>query len=188
MTGLVALSEYLDTRVLPFASLLSKKPSCYQHLEYTGCASIGITGISVEEVFRRSYPGVFSKGFQQSDIKDALPDVEDIPQTLFTSCLHDSSRLQFDAADEETLDRKLASAGLSETDQVSLRSLHTQHLLDTSEIKEYLLRTRPAMEHLFDVWNASFLKSMTLTSVGMAIAHANSRRVTEQEVELSIWV
>jgi hypothetical protein len=44
------------------------------------------------------------------------------------------------------------------------------------------------MNILFDIWNNSEMKHMTLTSVGIAIAQANFRRKTGKTIDLSIWI
>ena len=56
------------------------------------------------------------------------------------------------------------------------------------EIKSDLKTMHPCMEKLFDVWDNSHMKNMSLTSVGIAIGHANIRRVTKETDNLSIWI
>ena len=56
------------------------------------------------------------------------------------------------------------------------------------EVKEYLLNLRPDLNSLFDVWENSHVKSLTLTSVGIAIAHANIQRKIGEQFNLSIWI
>jgi hypothetical protein len=41
---------------------------------------------------------------------------------------------------------------------------------------------------LFNLWNITPLKSLTLTNVGTVIAHANVRRKTKQDIDLTIWI
>jgi hypothetical protein len=45
------LLECLDRYVAPFAALISDKVACYQHLEYSGCGTVGIVTHSLEDVF-----------------------------------------------------------------------------------------------------------------------------------------
>jgi hypothetical protein len=62
---LAPLKEYLQCRVLPFASCIpSSADSAYAHLEWTGCAIVGINGTpGIEGVLLSVYPGLFCKGF-----------------------------------------------------------------------------------------------------------------------------
>ena len=57
-----------------------------------------------------------------------------------------------------------------------------------NEIKTILLDAIPEMEKIFDVWNKSSFNQLELTSVGIAIAHANYRRKTGETMDLSIWI
>jgi hypothetical protein len=44
------------------------------------------------------------------------------------------------------------------------------------------------MAVLFDIWENSKMKSMSLTSVGIAIAQANFKRKTGDMIDLGIWI
>ncbi|WP_376778330.1 LPO_1073/Vpar_1526 family protein [Stutzerimonas nitrititolerans] len=44
------------------------------------------------------------------------------------------------------------------------------------------------MESVFDTWSDSPMKSFTMTSVGMAIGHANIKRLVGEFASLSIWI
>jgi hypothetical protein len=44
------------------------------------------------------------------------------------------------------------------------------------------------MENVFDTWSDSQMKNFTLTSVGIAIGHANIKRLVGEFANLSIWI
>ena len=44
------------------------------------------------------------------------------------------------------------------------------------------------MAQVFDVWEGSFMQNLSLTSVGVAIAHANIKRHIGEFTDLSIWI
>jgi hypothetical protein len=44
------------------------------------------------------------------------------------------------------------------------------------------------MTQLYDRWQNSGMANFTLTSVGIAIAHANLRRRTGMSADLGIWI
>jgi hypothetical protein len=60
--------------------------------------------------------------------------------------------------------------------------------MQASEVKEYLKNKGEFMVTLFDVWENSSLKSITMTSVGIALAQANFRRKTGITIDLGIWI
>jgi hypothetical protein len=44
------------------------------------------------------------------------------------------------------------------------------------------------MSDCFEIWFASPMKNLTLTSVGIAIGHANIKRFAGEFANLSIWI
>jgi len=44
------------------------------------------------------------------------------------------------------------------------------------------------MQDAFDNWDNSSIKSFTLTSMGIAIAHANIKRLSGAFADLSVWI
>src|ERR1035437_7133381 len=65
----LALGEYLDKHLMPFVSKLSKNQAGYQHLEFSGCGSIGPGGNSLEGILGTVYQGQFLSGFDESEIR-----------------------------------------------------------------------------------------------------------------------
>ena len=63
-------AEYLDKFVAPFAPKIVKNMSCYQHLEFAGCGSIGLGGSSLESILGKMYQGQFLKGFDVNEVTD----------------------------------------------------------------------------------------------------------------------
>ena len=68
-----------------------------------------------------------------------------------------------------------------------INDLQRRHLMDSNEVLAYLL-TIPGLPQLMEGWNEAHLGQMRLTSVGIAIAHANIRRRTGVEFDLGIWI
>jgi hypothetical protein len=64
------LGDHLDKYVAPFASKVVKNQACYQHLEFSGCGSISIGAISLEQILGQTYQGLFLKGFEQTEVSD----------------------------------------------------------------------------------------------------------------------
>jgi asparagine synthetase A len=60
--------------------------------------------------------------------------------------------------------------------------------MSENEITSFLENKYPSMTGLFKIWNESQLKLFELSSVGIAIGHANFRKVTGDKSQLKIWV
>ena len=63
------LGQYFDKHVQPFNGRLVKNNASYQHLEFTGCGSIQMGEITLEDILGQTYQGLFLKGFDSSEIE-----------------------------------------------------------------------------------------------------------------------
>jgi hypothetical protein len=57
-----------------------------------------------------------------------------------------------------------------------------------AEIRKKCVEIRPYMSDVFEIWSQSPMKNFTLTSVGIAIGHANVKRLVGEFADLSIWI
>lgn len=181
------LGDYFDRHVLPFASKLVKNSSCYQHLEFTGCGSVQMSEISLENILDQTYAGLFIKGFDQSEITSREVSIG-LDQRFFIPCLNDPAKFQVRANNKKILEENLEANGISPEDRTKIVSMFDIGKMSHPEIREKCISIRPFMEPVFDTWSNSPMKSFTLTSVGMAIGHANIKRLVGEFASLSIWI
>jgi hypothetical protein len=181
------LGEYLDNRVVPFASKLVKNMACYQHLEFSGSGAIGLGEISLEGILGKTYQGQFLKGFEEKEIIDRSISIG-LDQRFFMPCLNDSSKLQVRANSKEFLDKSLEEHAILADDRVQIQTLFDIGKMDDLEIRNKCVEIRPYMSNVFEIWSGSEMKSFTLTSVGIAIGHANIKRLVGEFANLSIWI
>ncbi len=179
--------EYLDKHLLPFVSKLTKNQAGYQHLEFSGCGSIGLAGNSLEGILGTTYQGQFLKGFDQSEIESRAISVG-LDSRFFIPCLNDTTKLQVKANSKETLEKLLDTQGLSPEDRAKILQLFDLGKMSGPEIKEKLIAIRPYMAEVLETWSNSPMQTFTLTSVGMAIGHANIKRLIGEFASLSIWI
>jgi len=179
--------EYLDTHLSPFVSKLSKNQAGYQHLEFSGCGSIGLGRNSLEGILGTVYQGQFLKGFDQSEIANRAISVG-LDSRFFISCLNDMSKLQVKANSKEMLEKHLDEQGVSPEDRVQILELFDLGKMSEPEIKEKFIAIRPYMAEVFEIWTKSPMGTFTLTSVGMAIGHANIKRLVGEFANLAIWI
>ncbi len=179
--------EYLDKHLLPFVSKLSKNQAGYQHLEFSGCGSIGFTGNSLESILGTLYQGQFLKGFDQSEIENRAISFG-MDSRFFIPCLNDASQLQVRANSKEILEKHLDDQGVSPEDRAKILQLFDLGKMSEAEIKDKLIAIRPYMAEVFEIWTNSPMRAFTLTSVGMAIGHANIKRLIGEFANLSIWI
>lgn len=181
------LAKLFDDHVLPFEGQLVKNKSCYQHLEFTGCGSIQMGESSLEQIFGSVYQGQFLKGFDASEIQTRGITVG-MDDRFFIPCLNNPSKIQVNANSKETLEQNIDAAGIDIDDKAKILDLFNLGKMSNSEIREICINLRPYMEKVFDTWSDSPMKSFTLTSVGIAIGHANIKRLVGEFGNLSIWI
>jgi hypothetical protein len=181
------LGEYLDKHVAPFASKIVKNMACYQHLEFTGCGAIGLGERSLESTLGMTYQGQFLKGFEAKEISDRGITIGADPR-FFIPCLNDTSKFQVRANSREFLAEKLEMHSVTPEDGAKITALFDVGKMSEKEIKAKCVEIRPYMSGVFDTWSESAMKNFTLTSVGIAIAHANIKRLVGEFANLSIWI
>ena len=183
----IGLGVYFDKHVFPFVDRLVKNPSCYQHLEFTGCGSIQMGEISLEEQLSHVYQGQFLKGFDVSEITTRGITIG-LDNRFFIPCLNDPSKFQVNANSRENLEKRLDTAQVGSEDRTKILELFNVGKMSNDEIRQLCIKLRPYMQNAFDVWSNSTMKSFTLTSVGIAIGHANIKRLIGDFADLSIWI
>ena len=179
--------DHLDKHLLPFVSKLSKNHAGYQHLQFSGCGSIGLGGNNLEGILGTVYQGQFLKGFDQSEIANRAISVG-VDARFFIPCLNDATKLQVNANSKENLEKLLDAQGVSSEDRAKILGLFDLGKMSEPEIKEKLIAIRPYMAEVFEIWTNSPMRTFTLTSVGMAIGHANIKRLIGEFASLAIWI
>lgn len=180
------LGNYFDTYIKPFVENLDVSEASYQHLQFAGCGSLQITQISLEAIFRKTYAGLFQKGFDGSLI-------EGIPVEVFKNfCMisfYDKKKLQIAALNDQILAKKLEESSFDQDYKNRIWNLFINDNIKTEEeIRQVCISIRPYMEDFFRLWSASSMKNFDLTSVGIALAHSNIRRYVGQFSDLKIWI
>lgn len=181
------LGEYLDKYLLPFVSKLSKNETGYQHLEFSGCGSMGVGGNTLEGIFDALYQGQFLKGFDHSEFAN-FKIIDKVLSDFFIPCLNDATKFQVNANNKAQLLKSLDAQKLSSEDHAKILQLFDFGKMSEPEIKEKLIAIRPYMANVFDIWTNSPMMTFKLTSVGMAIGHANIKRLTGEFASLANWI
>ena len=181
------LWEYLDRYIAPFAPFIGLKAAGFQHLEYSGCGTMGLGSVDLAEVFRRSYGGLFSEGFDNAK-REAKRLSLAKSHAIFMPCLNDATRLQVRAMTEEVIRTECTRLGIKGDDVLKLVALHNETLMVPDEVREHVSKERDYMRSLFEVWKGSKMNRFTLSSVGIAIGHANVKKNLGEFTDLSIWI
>jgi hypothetical protein len=182
------LIAHFKKRIVPFVENLSDTHSDFTHIEYLGCGHVRAGNYGqLEQRLRETYKAFFSSGFSEDELKAEIGDSHNL-EGIIIPCFHDASKLQFGVRDDSILEHIANQNGLDQTVVAKLKQYFTKTTKNQNEIKSMLLEAIPEMEKIFDIWNKSSFNQLELTSVGIAIAHANYRRRTGETMDLSIWI
>ncbi len=181
------LGENLDQHVQPFINNLSKNQACYQHLEFSGCGSISAGSKTLQSIYGKRYQGLFLKGFDKEEVEKREISIG-LDRRFFMQCLNDETKIQVSVNNTEILSTVMEQENIPNEDRAKIISLFNLNKMNDNEIKEKIIEIRPYMEDVLDVWNASPLKQFTLTSVGIAIGHANIKKLVGEFSNLANWI
>lgn len=175
--------EILRQQVIPFTSDLVASNGELRHLEYAGCVSIGISEIPLMRTVLMNYQGIFNKGFERTEAG-----VEELINTgMLMPCLRDPRKLQINALNDAALTTLIGDRNLGDK-EADIRRLFNTGSMGIAEIEADIRHNIPAMGTVIDLWASSSMKNANLTSVGIAIAHANWRRATGRTEDVDIWL
>jgi hypothetical protein len=187
VTNFQTLQSYLRQYVKPFVDNLSKETSLYQHLEFSGCGSVSLGSNNIEKNLLTTYKGIFSKGFTKEQFESGGLTLERF-KNLICPCINDNEKFQLAVIDDEVLEEKAKQNDFTIEEINSLKPFFNNYQMNITEAKAKIIEQDDYLSNLFDVWDTSSLKNLTLTSVGIAIATANLRRKTGITLDLGIWI
>jgi hypothetical protein len=146
-----------------------------------------VTSTSLEDILWSRYQGLFDKGFDATELAGAAF-YFNRSQQLTGPCVLDSTKVQVRAQNIDHLESLILAHRVSLGDAQRLRQAFGKNRLTNPEIKTKCIELFPYMQPLFDLWTITQLHNITLTSVGIGLAHANIKRFTGEFADLSIWV
>ncbi|WP_410621771.1 LPO_1073/Vpar_1526 family protein [Amycolatopsis sp. cmx-8-4] len=169
----------------PFIGSLPRNNSEYLHIQYSGCATLDYPS-PLGAVVRRQVPGLFQRGFSENAVPEALWG-QTVREKLFEKCFHDPPLWQIRAMDERSARRLIASVDLAAHMDLYVGYLSSYELSD-SQIEAWLIAQGDFWPTLVDLWKNTSISRMFISSVGMAIGHANWSAVVGGESPLSDWI
>lgn len=186
IADLNTFSNALIKFLKPFSYGLSAAIPLYQHLKFTGCVSQHADKSNFQEDMLKHFPGFFCKGFTRTDFESTVGNPEDYA-TFLKPCFLNKQNLQINAKNREALKRKAIRLKLSNDKHLALESMFVNYQMTPQEVEIFLNRDN-MLKKIMYVWNLSPLATMTLTSVGIAIAIAHLKQKTGIVCSLEDWI
>lgn len=185
--NLAALHERLGEVVAPVTEGLRVTESDLRHLQYAGCLSIDATETPISRLFTVHYTALFVKGFERGDIGEPWRHLG--PPAIIPS-IRDKTKLQVGALTKQVLQEDLIPAQGLEECTAELTRLMDLNPMTPAEVEEEISSLHPNLRELVNIWGSTSMRQCSLTSVGIAIGHANARRILGErfKAEINVWV
>lgn len=180
-------ADYLNNAVLVFADSLGEKDSNYKHIEYVGCAAIRTGERDIVNVLMKIYKAMFCKGFKREELDEIAVENANIWNVIIP-CQHNVNLVQTRGMDDDVNRELCVQQGVAQNNIDKLIQINNQQMMSQQEAIEFLNSICPKFEMFLEDTRKTNFKSMELTSVGIAIAHAHSRKKAGFDADLSIWI
>jgi len=135
----------------------------------------------------QTYKAIFSKGFERDLLNDIAENEPNIWKVVIPN-LHNINLFQASGMDDEVIKTICTQNGISEESTTKLTQINNQNMMNKQEATDYLKSICPKFEKFTKDAGKSAFNSLELTSVGIAIAHAHSRKKAGFDADLSIWI
>jgi hypothetical protein len=182
------LYERLERILKPLEpGLNAASSSDVQYLTAVGCMTISMGSTDPRDVMRETYPGLFNRGLTP----DETPDLQEfIGTTLIARCLHDATKFQVNATDSDVATQIANAAGLDEQQRSKLLGLLRSNLMNNDEIGQEIQAASPLAYAAIEKFNSLQLGHASSTAIGIAIGHANVRRLLPGlfETPIEVWI
>jgi hypothetical protein len=164
----------------------------YQYLEAHSCAIIEMGSVEIPKIIIESYPGLFNRGLAIDQVDEFL-DVETrnvyINSNLLKRCIHDQEKWQCNAVSKQVFRDLIKRAGIDDGQGERFWDFFVEKTkFNRDELVTAINPFFPEFCELEELWNSTPLRHLKLTSVGIALGHANLRRVAPFDADLSIWI
>lgn len=185
-----AYTQYLQNTAAPLMPDVSREHASYQYLEAQSCASIGMGYTQLSEIIRQTYMGLFSQGYSIDEFRNCFP--PERKQVADAAPLgpgeNDQSKLQLAALNKMELDVIAVNQGWNDTEKNAVWGLMQTTTMSAGDVIAHIGKSWPQIYALVPLWDETPLNRLNLTTVGIAIGHANLVRLCNLGADLAIWI
>ncbi|MEH2679629.1 hypothetical protein GFM11_33450 [Rhizobium leguminosarum bv. viciae] len=171
-------------------SELRSETSSYEYIASLGLGSVGVFRADFMTCMRHTYMTLISTGF---DIDQVDPDVRsshpELMNDILKPCKLNPAKYQLPFSKHIDLLVYANKRGWNNDEQIqNLWNIFEATALTPDQFKDQVRPIFPEINNFVFIWDVSLLGKLSLTSVGMAIAHGNARRCGIPMQELSTWI
>lgn len=187
--NLTSLGKKFNELVIPLLDDISREPTSYSYMESHSCARVdSLLVFEMAELFRNSYWGLITAGFEKDQLVNTLPDAKKtVLDNLLIPCLRNPAKVQLNILGLHELEYEARERGLEQSDVTRIWNTIGSTAGDEAMIISTLEKSVPEAARMFQLWGSTPMSKLSLTSVGIALAYANLMRLGHK-VDLTIWI
>lgn len=178
-------NDYLKTNIQPFLDFKGTNAE-FQHIEYAGCGSIGISGWNLSEIYRSSYSFLFLNLIEKSKIDNLNIPAEQKKELIALDSTEDKYSIRFRHKTE--LEKYLKEKSMDEELNKKIINLYESHIKNKDEIKQRIVNETDIGKRVLEVWNNTTINHLSLTSVGIVIGATNFEQEVGEKINIDIWI
>jgi hypothetical protein len=183
-------ADWVRRFLLPFVAALPAHESSYQHLAYTGAATIApARQPALGERMASVYPGIYTNGIPRMNLASEGTGLEAFENSgIFTPHERNEDYLRVRMQGQSlSLPDEVAEL-MTEKQREQLQRMALGNPMSAEQVMNELRPRLPEVDDLQRAFDDTLLVLIEPTSVGIAIGHANAQRVVGEQAPLSVWI
>lgn len=184
VTSWESLNQIFEQLILPLTDFKRTRTE-FQHIEYAGCGKIEITSFTVTNNFKSYFTFLFVRPVTKEEINSVGMPPEELDNHLDKQA---DGTYSFKARKREELVEQLGNDSAREYVNNRLISLYDSATLNDEEIKQKIISDTKFGKPLYEAYEGSMLKNLSITSVGTVIAIAYLKETTGLAVNIDTWI
>lgn len=193
-TGLMNMEQlagFLSISCLPLLGDISTSDSAANYLAAHGCI-IPPSGIIVYdgalEILSKTYGYLTTKGVNEADLRSSFINYEQLLQRgLIVDSPYGNGQKVFSHSGPQ-LEKMLPQFGIFGAYSERYRELTSASQPSENEFQGVMNVFCPRISEIMATYNQPTIKNSRLTSIGIALAHANLAKGPFRDADLSIWI
>lgn len=191
LTNVKELADFLSRVCLPLLDNISTSDSAANYLAAHGClippSSIA-TQMDALEILSHRYGEIITKGVSESDLRSKFPDYDDfLLKGLIVDSPYGNGHKIFTISGPQ-LDATLPLFGIYGNYSERYKEVSSGSQPSVGEFQGVMNAHLPRVSEIMEIYNEPIIRNSRLTSIGIALAHANLAKGPLRDVDLSIWI
>jgi len=177
--------NYLDTNIKPFLNFKNTNAE-FQHIEYTGCGSMGIGSWDLINIYKRQYSFLFLNLIEKNQIDDLNLSEEIKKEAIAIDTKEDKYLIRF--KNKTDLEKYLNDKKIDKEVAHKLVSIYENNIKNNEDIKKKISEETNIGKELIKLLEDSNLAHLSLTSVGIVIGANYFEQIVGEKIDISIWI